>query len=136
MRGAREAPALRDSLNFRRASLLSRNEFESGTFTIALHATFSFTYVSVIYGANFPFNFRTQVPTFRMQVETGLGKTLPTEWHNEQTDEDEETAQEALPNEQARADRQQQQQQQQLQPQDGYVTRSGRVSRPPDRYSP
>ena len=71
----------------------------------------------------------------------------PTEWHNEQTDEDEETAQEqtdedeetaqeALPNEQARADREQQQQQQQLQPQDGYVTRSGRVSRPPERYSP
>ena len=55
MRGAREAPAPRDSLNFRRASLLSRNEFESGTFTIVLHATSSFTYVSVIYGANFPF---------------------------------------------------------------------------------
>ena len=56
MRGAREAPALRDSLNFRRAFLLSRNEFESGTFTIVLHATSSFTYVSVIYGANFSFN--------------------------------------------------------------------------------
>ena len=56
MRGAREAPAPRDSLNFRRASLLSRNEFESGTFTIVLHATSSFAYVSVIYGANFPFN--------------------------------------------------------------------------------
>ena len=55
MRGAREAPAPRDSLNFRRASLLSRNEFESGTFTIIVHATSSFTYVSVIYGANFPF---------------------------------------------------------------------------------
>ena len=55
MRGAREAPAPRDSLNFRRASLLSRNEFESGTFTIVLHATSSFTYFSVIYGANFPF---------------------------------------------------------------------------------
>ena len=50
------APAPKDSLNFRRASLLSRNEFESGTFTIVLHATSSFTYVSVIYGANFPFN--------------------------------------------------------------------------------
>ena len=56
MRGARKAAAPRDSLNFRRASLLSRNEFESGTFTIVLHATSSFTYVSVIYGANFPFN--------------------------------------------------------------------------------
>ena len=54
--GARKAPAPRDSLNFRRASLLYRNEFESGTFTIVLHATSSFTYVSVIYGANFPFN--------------------------------------------------------------------------------
>ena len=43
-----------DSPNFRRTSLLSRNEFESGTFTIVLHATSSFTYVSVIYGANFP----------------------------------------------------------------------------------
>ena len=43
VRGAREAPAPRDSLNFRRASLLSRNEFESGTFTIVLHATSSFT---------------------------------------------------------------------------------------------
>ena len=53
---AREAPAPRNSLNFRRASLLSRNEFESGTFTIVLHATSSFTYVSVIYGANFSFN--------------------------------------------------------------------------------
>ena len=57
MRGAREAPAPRDSLNFRRAFLLSRNEFESGTFTIVLHATSFFTYVSVIYGANFSFNF-------------------------------------------------------------------------------
>ena len=56
MRGAREAPAPRVSLNFRRASLLSSNEFESGTFTIVLHATSSFTYVSVIYGASFPFN--------------------------------------------------------------------------------
>ena len=55
MCGAREAPAPRDSLNFRRASLLSRNEFETGTFTIVFHATSSFTYVSVIYGANFPF---------------------------------------------------------------------------------
>ena len=51
--GVREAPAPRDSLNFRRASLLSRYEFERGT--IVLHATSSFTYVSVIYGANFPF---------------------------------------------------------------------------------
>ena len=57
MRGAREAPAPRDSLNFRRVSLLSINEFESGTFTIVLHATSSFTYVSVIYGANFPFKY-------------------------------------------------------------------------------
>ena len=55
MRGAREAPAPSDSLNFRRASLLSRNEFESGTFIIVLHANSSFTYVSVIYVANFPF---------------------------------------------------------------------------------
>ena len=55
MRGARDAPAPRDSLNFRRASLLSRNEFERATFTIVLHATSSFTYVSVIYGANFSF---------------------------------------------------------------------------------
>ena len=55
VRGAREAPAPRDSLNFRRASFISRNEFESGTFTIVLHATSSFRYVSVIYGANFPF---------------------------------------------------------------------------------
>ena len=53
--GARKAPVPRDSLNFRRSSLLSRNEFESGTFTIVLHATSSFTYVSVIYGANLPF---------------------------------------------------------------------------------
>ena len=55
VRDAREAPAPRDSLNFRRASLLSRNELESGTFTIVRHATSSLTYVSVIYGANFPF---------------------------------------------------------------------------------
>ena len=54
--GAREAPVPRDSLNFRRASLLSRNEIESGTFTIVLHASSSFTYISVIYGENFPFN--------------------------------------------------------------------------------
>ena len=60
VRGAREAPAPRDSLNFRRASLLSKNEFESRTFTIVLHATSSFTYVSVIYGANFPFNHREE----------------------------------------------------------------------------
>ena len=58
MRGAREAPAPRDSLNFRRPSLLSRNELESGTLTVVLHATSSFTYVSVIYGANFSFNRR------------------------------------------------------------------------------
>ena len=56
MRGAREASAPRESLKFRRASRISRNECESGTFTIVLHATSSFTYVSVIYGANFPFN--------------------------------------------------------------------------------
>ena len=55
MLGARKAPAPRDSLNFRRASLLSMNKFESGTFIIVLHATSSFTYVSVIYGPNFPF---------------------------------------------------------------------------------
>ena len=55
MCGAREAPAPRDSLNFRRSSLLSKNEFKSGTFTIVLHATCSFTHVSVIYGSNFPF---------------------------------------------------------------------------------
>ena len=42
VRGAREVPAPRDSLNFRRASLLSRNEFERGTFTIVLHVTSSF----------------------------------------------------------------------------------------------
>ena len=59
MRGTRKAPAPRDSLNFRRACLLSRNELESGTFTIALHANSSFTYVSVIYGANFPFKSTT-----------------------------------------------------------------------------
>ena len=53
VRGARETPAPRDSLNFRRASLLSINEFESGTFTIVLYSTSSFTYLSVIYGANF-----------------------------------------------------------------------------------
>ena len=57
VRGFREAPAPRDSLNFRRASLPSRNEFQSVTFTIVLHATSSFTYVSVIYGANFPFKY-------------------------------------------------------------------------------
>ena len=49
MCGAREAPAPRDSLNFRRSSLLSKNEFESGTFIIVLHAISSFTYVSVIF---------------------------------------------------------------------------------------
>ena len=54
--GGGGAPAPRGSLNFRRASLLSRNEFESGTFTIVLHAISSFRCVSVIYGANFPFN--------------------------------------------------------------------------------
>ena len=61
VRGVRGAPAPRDSLNFRRASLRSRNEFESGTFTIVLHATSSFIYVSVIYGANFPFNLVDQL---------------------------------------------------------------------------
>ena len=45
----------RETLNFRRASLLSRNELESGTFTIVLHATSSLKCISVIYGANFPF---------------------------------------------------------------------------------
>ena len=54
VRGAREAPVPRDSLKFRRACLLSRNEFESGTFTIVLHETSSFTHVSIIYGANSP----------------------------------------------------------------------------------
>ena len=66
MCGAREAPVPRDSLNFRRPSLLSRNEFESGTFTIVLHATSFFTYVSVIYGANFPFK-----PGLQHTQETG-----------------------------------------------------------------
>ena len=33
-----------------------QKRIESGTFTIVLHATSSFTYVSIIYGANFPFN--------------------------------------------------------------------------------
>ena len=63
MRSVRGAPAPRDSLNFRRASLRSRNEFESGTFTIVVHAISSFTYVSVIYGANFP-SFSHLVRTF------------------------------------------------------------------------
>ena len=62
MRGAREVPAPRDSLSFQRASLHSRNEFESETFTIVLHATSSFTYVSVIYGANFSFKARLGSP--------------------------------------------------------------------------
>ena len=62
MRGAKEAPAPRNSLNVRRASLLSRNEFENWTFTIVLHATSSFTYISVIYGANFPFKVRAIHP--------------------------------------------------------------------------
>ena len=76
MRGAREAPAPRDSLNFRRTSLLSRNEFESGTFTIVLHATSSFTYVSVIYGANFPFNdFRALKPSPR-KLSLGVNDSL------------------------------------------------------------
>ena len=95
MRGAREAPAPRDSLNFRRASLLSRNEFESGTFTIVFHATSSFTYVSVIYGANFPFNeelFRIQnvmesngypmgfvKRTIKRQIKKKTGVKLPKE---------------------------------------------------------
>ena len=55
MRGA-SSERLAELPTARRASLLSRNEFESGTFTIVFHATSSFTYVSVIYGANFPFN--------------------------------------------------------------------------------
>ena len=75
----REAPAPRDSLNFRRPSLLSGNEFESGTFTIVLHATPSFAYVSVIYGANFPFNIRhvvlwlSQPLIKKSEIETLLG---------------------------------------------------------------
>ena len=32
-----------------------QKRIESGTFTIVLHATSSFTYGSVIYGASFPF---------------------------------------------------------------------------------
>ena len=71
--GVREAPAPRDSLNFRRASLLSRNEFESGTFIIVLHATSSFTYVSVIYGANFPFN---PIPTRQGEGGGGIESVL------------------------------------------------------------
>ena len=69
MCGTREAPAPRDSLNFRRTSLLSRNECASGTFTIVLHATSSFTYVSVIYGANFPaeaFYYPQSLPFFQL----------------------------------------------------------------------
>ena len=72
VRGAREAPAPRDSLNFRRASLLSRNEFESGTFTMVLHATPSFTYLSGIYGVNFPFNWNK--PKHEMQQGVSVGK--------------------------------------------------------------
>ena len=75
VRGAREAPAPRDSPNFRRTSLLSRNEFESGTFTIVLHATSSFTYVSVIYGANFPFKTITR-KLFRLFGFDSFGKSL------------------------------------------------------------
>ena len=73
MRGAREAPVPRDLLNFRRASLLSRNEFESGTFTIVLHATSSFTYVSVIYGANFPFKSRRPLSRPKGELARGAG---------------------------------------------------------------
>ena len=40
-RGVREGSTPRASLDFWRASLLSRNEFESGTFTIVVHATYS-----------------------------------------------------------------------------------------------
>ena len=69
--GAREAPAPRDSLNFRQTSLLSSNEFESGTFTIVLHATSSFTYVSVIYGANFPFNLLSAKLSFQLWYPGG-----------------------------------------------------------------
>ena len=76
MRGAREAPAPRDSLNFRRASLLSRNEFENGTFTIVLHATSSFTYVSVIYGANFPFKQSHDNSYVHNRTDTQLSNNL------------------------------------------------------------
>ena len=47
-RGAREAPAPKDSPNFLWPPLLSSNEFQSGTFTTVLHATSSFNYVSAI----------------------------------------------------------------------------------------
>ena len=75
VRDAREAPAPRDSLNFRRASLLSRNEFESWTFTIVLHATSSFTYFYVIYGAKFPFN---PLPSAQSKIDRirSMEKTL------------------------------------------------------------
>ena len=62
------APAPGDFLNFQRTSLLSRNEFENGTFTIVLHATFSFTYVSVIYGAYFPFKVASGVGMKKVNV--------------------------------------------------------------------
>ena len=77
MRGAREAQVQRDSLNFRRASLLSRNEFESGTFTIVFHAASSFTYVSVIYGANFPFNLGFHPLSTDMSRHTGTRPVCP-----------------------------------------------------------
>ena len=80
MRGAREAPGPRGSLNFRRASLLSRNEFESGTFTIVLHATSSFTYVSVIYGANFPFKEEEKKKIFGMVVCGNSNKICTMAW--------------------------------------------------------
>ena len=78
MRGAREAPAPRDSLNFRRTSLLSRNEFESGTFTIVLHATLYFTYVSVIYRANFPFKAHVNVVVLLFFAELSFVDVLAT----------------------------------------------------------
>ena len=74
MCGAREAPAPADSLNFQWASLLSRNELESGTFTIVLHATSSFTCVSFIYGANFPFKcgMRMHTPPYHVDFQLVL----------------------------------------------------------------
>ena len=77
VRGTREAPAPRDSLNIRQTSLLSRNELESGTFTIVLHATSSFTYVSVIYGANFPSLRWLERPAQRSLRESQNGVRFP-----------------------------------------------------------
>ena len=71
-----EAPAPRDSLNFRLTSLLSRNEFESGTES----GTFaSFTYVSVIYGANFPFKISLK-GSFEPKLSIGAESSL--KWRN------------------------------------------------------